>query len=303
MKKLLCAILLYCSFVPLFSQNRITLDNAINDFAEELTSRLSSPEFSVKRSIAIIAFQTDRKNLMEYFIDKMVEKLTDNRGNVEVYERSKIEILLKEINFSLTQYVNPGRAQEIGKFVGVDTVIYGSLTSSDNEYRITITGTITETGQIVLLRNYDLRIDSRLADARLWTVGASVGSSFSRPLVMGTLHGTIAPFRYSFLEVGVDVGLLSRRPEENYFSIYPFAHYAFFRPFDRGGFYIGAGVSYIWGIIAYRDGSDTDTTRIIAADGILGANIMDIIDISYTLRTTFKGFTNKFSVGYTYRFK
>jgi hypothetical protein len=309
MKKLLCAILLFCSFISLFSQNRITLDKAINDFAVEFISTLSNPEFSANKNIAVISFQTNKERLLDYFFRTMGEKLNENRGNKKVYDRYEIETPLKEINFSLSRYVSQENAQEIGNFVGADTVIYGSFASIENEYRITITGVITETGQFVLLRNYYLRMDSRLArliennDARLWTLGVSAGSSFSRPLVMGTLHGTIAPFRYSFLELGVDVGFLSRKQDEIYNSIYPFAHYAFFRPFDKGGFYIGAGVGYLWGHIAYQDGSDPDTIRIIAADGIIGANIMNVIDISYTLRTTFKNLTNKFSVGYTCRFK
>jgi len=178
-------------------------------------------------------------------------------------------------------------------------------------YRLTLRATDVETSQVLVPKSYDLQEDSRLRDlvgitgkdARLWTLGVSVGSSFSRPLVIGTVYGTIAPFRYSFLELGVDVGFLSRRPDENYFSVYPFAHYAFFWPFDKGGLYIGAGVGYMMGNILYRDDRDPDHIRIIAADGVLGVNILNVIDISYTLRTTFSSITNKFSVGYTYRFK
>ena len=46
------------------------------------------------------------------------------------------------------RYVSKENAQEIGNFVGADTVIYGSLASGENEYQITITGAITETGQM-----------------------------------------------------------------------------------------------------------------------------------------------------------
>jgi hypothetical protein len=83
----------------------------------------------------------------------------------------------------------------------------------------------------------------------------------------------------------------------------PFAHYAFFWPFDKVGLYAGAGVGYVSGALTYQDGRDSDSIRIIVADGIIGANIMNFLDISYTLRTTFNSLTNKFSMGYTYRFK
>jgi hypothetical protein len=128
-------------------------------------------------------------------------------------------------------------------------------------------------------------------------------ASFSRPLVIGTVHGTIAPFRYSFLELDADIGFLSRRQDESYYSVTPFAHYAFFLPFDKGGLYAGAGIIYAFGSISYKDEREDDLIRIIAADGIVGVNLFNYLDISYTLRTTFKTFTNKFSVGLTYRFK
>jgi len=313
-KTLFLIMLLYCSLSALFSQNKITLDNAISDFAIELTSSISNSQFSGNRSIAVVSFETDSQELMEYFFSEMVKKVRKEGGNI--YERSKVDLLLKELNFSLTRYVSKERAQELGNFVSADTVIYGSIASltknnTGNEFRITLTGTITETGQIVSQENYDLKMDSRLAgllgismnESRLWTIGVSVGSSFSRPLVIGTAHGTIAPFRYSFLELGIDVGFFSRKPDESYYTICPFAHYAFFLPFDKGGFYTGVGVGYVFGSLTYQDERDPDAIRIIVADGIIGANIMNYLDISYTLRTTFRSVTNKFSIGYTWRFK
>ncbi|MCL2247355.1 MAG: CsgG/HfaB family protein [Lentimicrobiaceae bacterium] len=245
---------------------------------------------------------------MVHFIDMMVSKLVEKSRNFTVVERRRIEILERELNFSLTLKVSDETIQEIGKYIGADIVIYGAFRKgiSENAHRMTITATVTETGQILSQKMYAIRNDSRLPGftkdekARLWTLGLSLGSSFSQPLLIGTIHGTIAPFHYSFLELGVDAGFLSRKPVESYYSISPFAHYAFFWPFDKGGIYIGAGVSY-WH-------SNTTTyieqtvERKILADAIAGVNLIDMIDISYTLRTNFAKVTNKFSIGYTYRF-
>jgi hypothetical protein len=307
MRKILCFIFFYYSLTPLFPQNRITLDNAITDFAEYTISQLPTSN----RRIAIIAFETSKRDLMLYVIDTLLEKILEKGTGLVIVERQRIENLQRELNFSLTGYVSDETAQRIGHFIGANTVIYGSLTTSVNLPHFTLRATDVETSQILATKSYDLIVDSKLSgllqinrnEARLWTVGVSVGSSFSRPLIIGTVRGTIAPFRYSFLELGVDAGFLSRKTDEIYYSIYPFAHYAFFWPFDRGGLYIGAGVGYMMGNISYQDGRDPDPIRIIAADGIIGANIMNVLDISYTIKTTFRTISNKFSVGYTYRFK
>ena len=305
MKKLLFAMLFFFSLLPLFSQSKVALDNAIKDFANKLTLKLLEPEFFGIEKLAIVSFETERRAFANYFFDKMKKELSET--GAYVCEREDIEHILEELKLSLTRYVSRENAQRIGNLATADAVIYGSLSSTqENDYRMTLTGTITETGRIISTEIYPLRIDSGLAgllgiarNARLWTIGASVGSSFSRPLVMGTIHGTIAPFRYSCLELGADAGFLSRKTDESYYSISPFAHCAFFWPFDKGGMYAGAGVSYVFGTITNPD--ESQPIRIIAADFIVGANVLDFLDISYTLRTTFKTVTNKFSIGYVYR--
>jgi hypothetical protein len=120
-------------------------------------------------------------------------------------------------------------------------------------------------------------------------------------LIIGAVHGTFAPLRYSFLEAGIDIGFLSRIFDESYFLLCPYAHYAFFWPFEKGGLYVGPGISYWFSKTSKPDESGIE--RKILADGIIGVNIMDMFDISYTIRTNFEKVTNKFSIGYTCRFR
>ena len=154
--------------------------------------------------------------------------------------------------------------------------------------------------------------------AKLWTIGFSVGTSFATPWVIGTVHGTIAPFKNIFLELGCDVGLLTNKPETvviaktEYYSVYPYAHIAYFLPFkDKGGWYAGLGAGYMMARYTF----DTDYPKpidIFALDAIAGVNLWNFLDISYTLRvnTNFEevnlsnkqGMSNKLSVGFTYRF-
>ena len=137
--------------------------------------------------------------------------------------------------------------------------------------------------------------------AKFWSVGASVGSLFSAPWVIGTVHGTIAPFRYSFLELGFDIGLISGTAGVGYYSLYPFGHYAFFWPFKRWGVYAGIGGGFM--IVKYKFDVEGDySENFPVASAIAGINLFNMIDISYTFRTNFSGMMHKASVGYVYRF-
>ena len=146
-------------------------------------------------------------------------------------------------------------------------------------------------------------------DAHLWTAGASVGSSFAAPLFIGTIHGTVAPFKYSFLELGIDLGFIEGTADIEYFSLHPFAHYALFLPFSllsgnpdaQGGWYIGAGGGLL--SVSYSFPGGDYSGNFPLAGFTTGFNIRDMFDISYTLRTNFSGTSQKVSVGYVRRFK
>jgi len=146
--------------------------------------------------------------------------------------------------------------------------------------------------------------------AKLWTIGASVGSSLAAPWVIVMAHGTVAPLKYSFLEAGFDAGFISGASGVGYYSFYPFIHAAFFMPFayftgsqsTGGGFYVGAGAGYMMSKYNFPEG-DLPMQSTIAMDAIAGVNLFDMIDISYTFRTNFSNMNNKIMVGYVYRFK
>jgi len=145
-------------------------------------------------------------------------------------------------------------------------------------------------------------------DRKLWSIGASVGSSFAAPLAIGTIHGTLAPFNGSFIEIGADAGYGIINDNISYYSLYPFVNFALFVPFPRlsagkrGGWYIGAGFGAMFANYTFEiAGSILETTP--AMNIITGFNLFNMIDISYTLRTNFKSANSKLSFGYVYRFK
>jgi TolB-like protein len=59
--------------------------------------------------------------------------------------------------------VSDATAQRIGQFVGVKTVVYGSFTKVGAGNRVMLRATDVETGQILLIKTYDIRMDGRLA--------------------------------------------------------------------------------------------------------------------------------------------
>jgi hypothetical protein len=138
---------------------------------------------------------------------------------------------------------------------------------------------------------------------RLWTVGASVGTSFAAPWIIGTVRGTLSPWRYSFFEIGFDAGFLSGDGDVGHLSLSPFAHFAFFVPFEsgKGGLYAGVGGAYMYTKYTFPQGEIDG--NFFMADVTTGFIILNSLIISYTLRTNFATVSNKLAVGYVFRFK
>ena len=116
------------------------------------------------------------------------------------------------------------------------------------------------------------------------------------------MQGTIAPWRYSFFNLGMDVGTVSGESDTKHFFLYPFAHYAFFLPFtNESGWYAGAGAGFMMAAYTFPEGKVS--RNIFTADVSTGYIFGFGLTISYSFRTDFKTGSNKIALGYSYRFK
>ena len=138
--------------------------------------------------------------------------------------------------------------------------------------------------------------------AKLNSLSLSVGTTFAIPWFVTSISGTLAPSRNSFFDIGIDLGLVSGYDDVIYVSFYPFAHYAFFIPFNEaGGWYAGAGAGVMMATYNFH-GGDMINENTFAVDFGTGVIISNMFNISYTLRTNFTSASNKFSIGYIKRF-
>lgn len=100
---------------------------------------LTSPLFGQKHRVAVMDFDygtvqssvasifgTDQdvgKGIVDLLIDRLV-----NDGTYRVIERQALDKLMAEQNFSNSNRADPNSAAKIGKLLGVDTIIVGSIT-------------------------------------------------------------------------------------------------------------------------------------------------------------------------------
>jgi curli biogenesis system outer membrane secretion channel CsgG len=75
-------------------------------------------------------FQTSTPNLGKAAADQLITRLVED-GKVRVIERSAIDKLLAEQNLSNSEHTDPQTAAKLGKVLGVDGIILGTITRYD----------------------------------------------------------------------------------------------------------------------------------------------------------------------------
>jgi len=324
MKKLLLAVgvlvwMLALGVKTTHAQARI--GDAVQNAAENLSSNIGTGT-----RIAVLSIGAASERMSDFLVNGMIDAFVGrSAGRYTVVSRDQVELDLVrgELDFQMSWEVDERTAQSIGRILGVQYIATGAFESRRNYYHFRVRIIHVETAAIRNVHNVNVRRDRFVRDllgteggmvallndpARFWSVGASAGTSFAEPLMIGTLQVTLAPLRNSFLRLGFDLGFLSSVEGVGYFLAHPFAHYAFFLPFHThalpfagGGWHIGIGGGFM--MAEYRfDGFDIPV-RTFMADFITGFNIGNTFDISYTLRTDFSAVTHKISVGFTHRFR
>jgi TolB-like protein len=263
-----------------------------------------------------------------------------NTGKYAVLPRTTaIQAALGELNFQMSGYTTEEGAKRVGAATNAQYVLNaearnlgttnmftasilhvedGSLLTGNSRRYQTITDGITlmaelarlltdkvgmeaETQERARIAAEEAQTSERRARAKFWSIGVLAGTSVADPWVIGTIRATIAPFPYSFLEIGLDAGFISDVEDAGYWSLYPFAHYALYLPFtNKFGWYVGVGGGFM--IEEYRIEEWTHSGRYWAVDVTSGFNLWNVLNISYTMRTNFSSANHKASVGFTYRF-
>jgi TolB-like protein len=257
-------------------------------------------------------------------------EITNNGGFAVLPRTATMQAALRELEFQMSGYTAEEEAARLGAAINARYVLSAEVQSLGSLNMFTAMILDVESGRLLEGDSQEYRTvadgiflmaeiakfltdsagatkrrqeEGRLARAKFWSVGASLGTSFADPWVIVTIRGTLAPLPYSFFEIGFDIGFVSNEElVTGYSSLYPFVHYALSLPFtEKVGWYIGAGGGFM--IEEYRVDDWTDPRRYWVVDFTTGFNLLNMLNISYTMRTNFTSGNNKVSVGYTYRFK
>jgi len=150
----------------------IPLDQAIKAAAIEIEKIIPRGT-----KIALLNFNSPTVRFSEYVLDELSANLVSNRI-LTIVDRKETDLILGEFNFQLSGHVSDDSMQELGRMLGAQAIVSGSLTEIGRSYRIMIRVLNVQTAIVEVQYRTDIindnRVQSLLAGSRTsGTVNAS----------------------------------------------------------------------------------------------------------------------------------
>jgi hypothetical protein len=138
---IMSAFLVLAMVFSAFSQT-LTLDEAIKASTVEMGIRLGK---EVK--VAVLNFSSTSPTMAAYVIDELNNAIVNN-GRLTAVDRQRLDLIRQELDFNDSGEVSNESAQQIGRMVGAQMIISGSLALAGSSYRFRVQALEVETAAI-----------------------------------------------------------------------------------------------------------------------------------------------------------
>jgi len=158
MKKILTILSIISTFsiTAAYAQNAVNIDQAIQEFADYLETRLPAGSIA-----AVLNVKSDSQNLSSYIIGELVNAII-NRGNLIPVDRENLDLIQNEIRFQYSGDVSDESMQTIGRNLGAQILIYCDVSAIGRMYRLVVRAISVETAEILGTVNKNISPDSKL---------------------------------------------------------------------------------------------------------------------------------------------
>ncbi len=95
--------------------------------ARDTRPRIAIVDFDVNDSGLWVGFRPHKREISAALVELFTTALVE-RGSVRVFERKRLEAIMKEQNLSVSGNVDPATAVKIGKLIGVQYILTGKIT-------------------------------------------------------------------------------------------------------------------------------------------------------------------------------
>jgi TolB-like protein len=118
------------------------LDIAIREASDRLSDTIARGS-----KIVILNIQSPSADLSDYIIDELISNAINDRL-FSVVDRTQLDLIRQEQNFQFSGEVDDDTAMEIGRFLGAQTIVSGTMRRMGQQFRMTIRALNVQTAQV-----------------------------------------------------------------------------------------------------------------------------------------------------------
>jgi TolB-like protein len=140
-----------------YAQNIVTLDDAIQNTMIYFQERIPAGS-----KVLVLNFNSESNGLSEYVVDELTARIVNGDVFV-VVDRSNLNLLQNELNFQLSGDVSDETAVSVGRRLGAQSIMLGSIKPLGDIYRLQARAIEVETSRIQGMINFNVMQDPILA--------------------------------------------------------------------------------------------------------------------------------------------
>ncbi len=125
-----------------------SLDQGLDEVARKITESIPS---DIKQTVAVMDFNDLQGNvtMLGRFVSEELITILFQTRQFKVIERSLLEKALQELKFNTTDLVDTSNAKQLGKVVGADAIVTGTITDLGQSVKINARVIAVESGEII----------------------------------------------------------------------------------------------------------------------------------------------------------
>jgi TolB-like protein len=175
LKSLLPVFFFILCAIPVFSQNAVTLDRGLGNAVKYFAERLEKGN-----KIVVLNFSAPTARLAEYVAEELTAGFVNN-GSWTVVDRNNLELLQQEMQFQLSGEVDDDTVLSIGKKLGAQIIISGSMEAVGNLFRLRVRAISVETAAIKGINTANIQRDMILTSLAETPPAASADGTSPAP--------------------------------------------------------------------------------------------------------------------------
>jgi len=147
--KFVLTFLIFAFIIIFISGQSIAYERELKELSANMISKIDQ---SGKKSIAVTDFtglQGEVTELGRFIAEELSIELMNNVKKFEIIDRNHLKSIMKEHKFALSGLVDPKTIKEIGKIVGVDAIITGSVIPFGDNIKVTCKVIATDTARVI----------------------------------------------------------------------------------------------------------------------------------------------------------